>query len=97
MPYLVGLTWFATLLAVATRRRIAGWGGAAVRYRLAGGRHWSILCRPASGPGLDGDVRAAPGCMVGSTSCGSHCKPSPEYWTCRCPCTRPETVCVEGW
>ena len=37
MSYLVGLTWFAILLAVATRWRIAGWGGAAVRHQLAFG------------------------------------------------------------
>ncbi len=37
MSYVVGLAWFAILLAVATRWRIAGWGGAAVRHRLAFG------------------------------------------------------------
>ena len=37
MPYLVGLAWFAILLAVATRWRIAGWSSAAVRHRLAFG------------------------------------------------------------
>ena len=37
MPYLVGLAWFALLLAIAVRWRIAGWGGAAVRHRLAFG------------------------------------------------------------
>ena len=35
--YLVGLAWFAIVLAVATRWRIAGWGGAAMRHRLAFG------------------------------------------------------------
>ena len=37
MSYLVGLAWFAILLAVATRWRIAGWRGASARYRLAFG------------------------------------------------------------
>ena len=37
MPYLVGLAWFALVLAVAARWRIAGWGGAAVQHRLAFG------------------------------------------------------------
>lgn len=35
--YLVGLAWFAILLAVATRWNIAGWSSAGVRYRLAFG------------------------------------------------------------
>ena len=37
MSYMVGLAWFAILLAVATRWRIAGWGGVSTRYRLAFG------------------------------------------------------------
>ena len=37
MPYLVGLAWFAILLALAARWRIAGWSGAAVKHRLAFG------------------------------------------------------------
>ena len=37
MSYLVGLAWFAILLAVSNRWRIAGWGGASVRHRLAFG------------------------------------------------------------
>lgn len=35
--FLVGLAWFAVLLAIAIRWRIPGWGGVSARYRLTFG------------------------------------------------------------
>ena len=37
MSFVVGLAWFAILLALASHWRIAGWAGATVRHRLAFG------------------------------------------------------------